>query len=663
MRVHHVALVGALLAYAWLVFRTAWLSDDAFISLRTVSNLLQGHGLRWNIDERVQTFTHPLWLFALTGAHAVTQEPFYSSLYLSWVVSSGALACLLFGLQGELLHKLLAWLILCSSQAFVDFSSSGLENPLTHLLVVAFVATFVSSRSWQARGQAPRLTALAVIAGLAALNRLDTVVLLVPAWLVRARHTPTRVWLTSACLGLAPLLAWEIFSTFYYGFPFPNTAYAKLSQSSAGTTLRWLDGVRYLGISLRTDPITLGTLAGTCVLALWKRDRQRLPLLAGALLYLAYVVHIGGDFMNGRFLSAPLLLSVCCLASSDWLPTPRAVGAAFAICAAAVLLGRTPPAFTGADFGVQSTQEGLSDHGIHDERRIFFAMNSLRNARRLNPARADHPWTAGGLSARLKAMHDPSARVQVSDAIGHAGYYAGPNVHLVDRWALADALIARLPSVGGRYGHFPRVIPEGYLDALRTGDPARIVDPSLERYYEQLVKIVRGPLLSRARLRAIWDINRGAFDDELRTYAFQEVPHFVAHLKVRNPTGDPCISTYVWNDFRTSEYSLDTASTQGESYDVTWDISAGGARTLNPPGPPIVSLDGLSKQGVFTIAVSLARAPGAGHRRIYELRYAYSIDDDGELVLQKHPWPAWLDDSPTHVWRDVPIDDVLASVP
>lgn len=79
-----------LIGYAVLAYQTAWLSDDAFISLRTVSNLLAGYGPRWNVGERVQTFTHPLWMFLLTAAHAITGEPFYSTLYLSWLVSCTA---------------------------------------------------------------------------------------------------------------------------------------------------------------------------------------------------------------------------------------------------------------------------------------------------------------------------------------------------------------------------------------------------------------------------------------------------------------------------------------------------------------------------------------------------------------------------------------------
>jgi arabinofuranosyltransferase len=49
-----------LLAYAVVLVRTAWMCDDAFITLRTVDNFVQGYGLVWNVGERVQVYTHPL---------------------------------------------------------------------------------------------------------------------------------------------------------------------------------------------------------------------------------------------------------------------------------------------------------------------------------------------------------------------------------------------------------------------------------------------------------------------------------------------------------------------------------------------------------------------------------------------------------------------------
>ena len=56
------------LTFLAMLIRTAWLSDDALITLRSVLNVTHGFGLRFNIDERVQTYTHPRWLAILTAA-------------------------------------------------------------------------------------------------------------------------------------------------------------------------------------------------------------------------------------------------------------------------------------------------------------------------------------------------------------------------------------------------------------------------------------------------------------------------------------------------------------------------------------------------------------------------------------------------------------------
>ena len=43
-----------LMLFVVLMIKTAWVGDDAYISFRPLDNLLNGHGLRWNVAERVQ---------------------------------------------------------------------------------------------------------------------------------------------------------------------------------------------------------------------------------------------------------------------------------------------------------------------------------------------------------------------------------------------------------------------------------------------------------------------------------------------------------------------------------------------------------------------------------------------------------------------------------
>ena len=49
----------------FVLIRTAWVCDDAYISFRTVKNFLSGYGLTWNISERVQVYTSPFMLFIM----------------------------------------------------------------------------------------------------------------------------------------------------------------------------------------------------------------------------------------------------------------------------------------------------------------------------------------------------------------------------------------------------------------------------------------------------------------------------------------------------------------------------------------------------------------------------------------------------------------------
>ena len=644
----YASLGCALLAYAWLAWATAWLSDDAFISLRTAANWLDGYGLTWNVDERVQTSTHPLWLFALTAAHGLSGEPFYSALYLSWAVSCAAVAVLLFAMPGALAEKLFSVLVLGFSRAFVDFSSSGLENPLTHLSIAAFACVYFA---WPP--SARRTTALASIVGLCAVNRLDTLLLFAPALATCVSRPQLTRDLARLSWSALPIALWEAFSIIYYGFPFPNTAYAKLTQGAASDVSRFADGTGYLADSLAVDPLTLCAIAGCVAIAARKRDARRLWLLAGAGLYVGYSVSIGGDFMSGRFFAAPLFLSICCLATSDWLQfgTERAALAVLAV--ALVLLGSTPPPFTGADFGAVEAKDPHLRGAIHDERAMFFQISSLRNARRMNPSRSDHPWARIGKRLKTEAVADPSSRVRVVDAIGYAGYYAGPGVHLVDHWALADALLARLPAVLGRFGHYPRVIPRGYLASLRSGHN-RIADDKLARYYDQLALVLRDPLWSARRLRAIWRLNTGAYDDLLDGYAYRRTPRFSPRLRLTNPTNYACVTAYVW-DGGFSSYVLDAASTPGATYDVHWDISPAGARLRTPIAKPSALLDGLHERGVFAISVAFSEAPGAAFREIYELRFPYLIAH-GQLVMQRQAWTASNRDFPRAPWKDVDAD-------
>ena len=80
-------LAFSLLLLLLVLIRTAWVSDDAYVSFRTVDNFVSGHGLTWNANERVQAFTNPLWVFLVSAVYFFSGEAFFTSILLSIVLS------------------------------------------------------------------------------------------------------------------------------------------------------------------------------------------------------------------------------------------------------------------------------------------------------------------------------------------------------------------------------------------------------------------------------------------------------------------------------------------------------------------------------------------------------------------------------------------------
>ena len=137
-------LLAAIAAFTVIVIRNAWVGEDAYITLRTVDNFVNGYGLTWNVGERVQAYTHPLWMFLLTVFYFVTRESFYTTIALSVAVSLATILLISFRVARTAYLAVLAVLALTFSKAFMDYSTSGLENPLSHILLVVFFLMFLS---------------------------------------------------------------------------------------------------------------------------------------------------------------------------------------------------------------------------------------------------------------------------------------------------------------------------------------------------------------------------------------------------------------------------------------------------------------------------------------------------------------------------------------
>ena len=518
-----IALVALVLLHAVVLTRNAWLCDDAYITYRTVDNFVHGHGLRWNVDERVQVFTHPLWMALNALVYAVTREPYYTFIAIALATSLAALALLVRGLARSTSAAFAAVAILSSSKAYVDYSTSGLENPLTHLLLVLFLFPYLHGE----RG-ARRLFWLACCAWLGALNRSDAFLLFAPGLL----HAwwESRGWRSTGLVLLAalPFAAWELFSLVYYGSLVPNTAYAKLNT---GLPLAELvpQGLRYLQRSLETDFVTLPFVAAGLIVALRHAGARTRAAAAGVILYLVYVLSIGGCFMLGRYLTAPLLVATVVLGSK--LAARGALGripAGAVVAGLALVLGLISPRSplrTTSDYAYAEDIADTSLHGIYDERGVYYSGTGLLTAGR-GVEMPSYPTAVAGRAWRAELEAAGRDEVGAFEMVGMSAFFAGPRVHMVDPLALTDPLLARLlPYRKERWliGHFDRRIPAGYLETLAAGR-IQLEDTDLARFYEHLSLILRGELFDRERLLTILRMNGGAYDHLVHQERYLDPP-------------------------------------------------------------------------------------------------------------------------------------------
>lgn len=498
-------VVGIFAAFIYLFLANSWVGDDAYITFRVVDNLVNGYGLRWNPVERVQAFTAPLWAFVLSPFYAVTGEIFYTSLAVSLGLCITALAVMRRAYQRVDQWAVLA-LLLFSSKAFIDYTSSGLEYPLLYLFMAVLYLRLVRQDALVDPPSSRGTFGLALLAALAFVCRMDAILLFVPAmlWLVWVRWNAHGLkGLQPIALGTLPAIMWLAFAVVYYGFAFPNTYYAKASAGFPAS-VQLSQGLAYLLNSLRFDPVTLLTVGIAIGCAAVGGRRHRL-VAAGALLTLLYVVWIGGDFMSGRFFAPAFLL--CAMAVVQLVQTRTAVVACLGLLLSYNMLWPIVPAKTTAAYDMAwpwRTQNGIKDErgGYHQATNVlFFAAFSPR---------PNDYWSREAVSLRMSPE-----RVFVRPSIGRAGFMVGPDKYIIDSNGLSDPLLAHVPIDESLYfefymGHFFRPIPAGYVESRKAGRNL-IEDPLVRDYYERLLRITTGPVWSTARFADILALNVGRY--------------------------------------------------------------------------------------------------------------------------------------------------------
>ena len=436
----------------WHAKRYDFFCDDAFIALRYAKNLSEHGELVYNLGQRVEGFTSPLWVLLLSVAGRAGLPLVPAARFLG-----GAAALLTFWaltLFWDELEPKAPWLALVPAAAlaisapFAAWTFGGLETPL-------FVASFTLTLALLARGTRKRDVRSSLCAGIAVafctLCRPEGATLIAIGSVAIGVSSP-RSWSS-----LGPrLLAWaapigllvggyELFRLTYYGSPLPNTFYVKTSGDGlwprglsylgfAGSEFGWLPVGAYLlsfaYLLLRLDRVATEPS---------RRSHRALILCASvaSLVHLLYVARVGGDFLDlYRFLTPLLPTALCgttCAGARFFFGRERHAG--FAVVGIAAYL-----------FGYGSHQRAMAEHAMQ-------VAESSRAALHLEPL----GWTRL-YARRWQGIGRWLNRVRVegdSTAVGAAGalpfYSELPNL---DLFGLNDREIAQNGRIiGNRPGH------------------------------------------------------------------------------------------------------------------------------------------------------------------------------------------------------------------
>ena len=199
--------------YLLLALDHIWVTEDAFITFRSVENLWTGGGPNFNRNIRVESFSHPLW-FMILSVLRIGGESLLGPLSACAGVSLATLG-LWFATAAGLSRNRgvgkqfpLRALMICALPPFWDFASSGLETGLTFGWIG--LSSLLVSLALHKQERIPLSTF--TVLGLGPLIRIDLICIALPLLATALLLSKTRLhWLNAlmlrGCVFLAPALS------------------------------------------------------------------------------------------------------------------------------------------------------------------------------------------------------------------------------------------------------------------------------------------------------------------------------------------------------------------------------------------------------------------------------------------------------------------------
>ena len=283
-----------------------FIQDDAFISFVYARNLVTGQGLTW-FGICVEGYTNFLWVLLISLGMRINIEPVLFSHILGILFFVVAVYCtsrIALDVTESKPLSLLATLLLIGNYSFASYATGGLETMMQTALVSLAMLYFYQARTNPESSNMWHIF-FSIFCGLAILTRPDSVVLIAIIWVFqifgyirRKAKVATYLSMILPCLILVTI--WVSWKTSYYGRIFPNTYYAKIGWNISVNANGILFLLRFLHWYLMWPFIVLGAL--TLITKKIRPSFKILPLITTVFTWSLYIIAVGGDFMEFRFI-------------------------------------------------------------------------------------------------------------------------------------------------------------------------------------------------------------------------------------------------------------------------------------------------------------------------------------------------------------------------
>ena len=269
------------------------LVDDAFISFRYAKNLVEGKGLTYNFGERVEGYTNFLWVIILSFSY-LFQLQFEIVAKILGMLLSMAIIILMYiqtirNSGAKSFWCLMPVILLTANGSFALWALGGLETHLFTFLILLGSSLYIQNHRDKSSARS-----YPFIFALSAMTRPEGLFVFATTILHKISFERKKITIREAgkdifrfLIIFLPYFLWRFY---YYGYPFPNSYYAKV----ANNWFQFLKGFEYVQNFYSSFGSIIILLPILFILEYYKKFWTSYYLcLVGV--YIAYICYVGGD--------------------------------------------------------------------------------------------------------------------------------------------------------------------------------------------------------------------------------------------------------------------------------------------------------------------------------------------------------------------------------